>query len=83
MPLFMDVHNNVEGMSKEALDEAHKKDVAVQEKYGVKFKDYWYSESEKKIFCLCEAPDLESAAAVHKEAHGGTADHVFEVKRGE
>jgi hypothetical protein len=83
MPLYMDVHENVEGISKEALEEAHKKDLEVQEKHGVKFIDYWYSEEDGKIFCLCEAPNKEAAEAVHKEAHGNTADKVIEVKKGE
>lgn len=83
MPIYMDIHENVEEISKEKLQEAHKKDLEVQEKHGVKFIDYWYSEDEKKIFCLCEAPDKEAAVAVHKEAHGGVADKVIEVKKGE
>ena len=63
MPLFMDIHHNVEGMTREKLVEAHVKDVEVQGKHGVKFVDYWYSENEGKIFCLCNAPNLEAAKA--------------------
>ena len=83
MPLFMDIHNNVEGMTREKLVEAHVKDVEVQGKHGVKFVDYWYSEKEGKIFCLCNAPNIDAAKAVHKEAHGGEADEVIEVKLGD
>jgi len=83
MPLYMDVHKNAEGITKEALEEAHQKDIAVQDKYGVKFQKYWYNEDDKKVFCLCEAPNKEAAAAVHKEAHGGVADDVIEVQEGE
>lgn len=82
MPLFMDIHSNVEGMTKQGLEEAHKKDLEVQAKHGVKFIDYWYSEKEGKIFCLCNAPNKQAAEAVHKEAHGGAADTVIEVKQG-
>lgn len=82
MPLFMDIHNNVEGVTKEKLMEAHKKDIEVQGKHGVKFVNYWYSEKEEKIFCLCEAPNKAAAEAVHREAHGGEADEVIEVKLG-
>jgi hypothetical protein len=82
MALFLDIHNNAEGITKESLIEAHKKDVEVQGKHNVKFIDYWYNESEGKIFCLCEAPNIEAAKAVHKEAHGGVADEVIEVQRG-
>ena len=76
MPLFLDIHNNVDGITKEKLDEAHKKDIEVQGKHGVTFKDYWYSEEEGKIFCLCEAPNMEAAKSVHAEAHGGVQQEL-------
>ncbi|PLX21547.1 DUF4242 domain-containing protein [Candidatus Parcubacteria bacterium] len=78
----MDIHKNAKGITKEGLEEAHKKDLAVQAKHGVKFHSYWYNEKEEKVFCLCEAPNKEAAAAVHHEAHGGDADEVIEVKEG-
>ena len=83
MALYMDIHRNVEGISKEKLDEAHKQDLEVQAKHGVNFINYWYSEDEGAIFCLCEAPSREGAAAVHREAHGGVADEIIEVKQAE
>ena len=82
MRLYMDIHKNAKGISKKALEEAHQKDLAVQEKHGVKFHKYWYNEDEEKVFCLFEAPNKEDAAAVHKEAHGGVADEVIEVREG-
>ena len=36
MPLFMDRHN-IEGVTAEALAEAHEKDLAVQHKHGAKY----------------------------------------------
>ena len=78
----MDVHKNAKGITKEALEEAHKKDLEVQGKHGVSFKSYWYSEAEEKVFCLCDAPNKEAAMAVHAEAHGGVADEVIEVQEG-
>jgi hypothetical protein len=83
MPLFMDIHRNVDGISGEELEKAHQKDLEVQSKYGVNFVDYWYSEADKSIFCLCEAPNKEAANAVHEEAHGAAADEIIEVKRGQ
>ena len=82
MPLYMDIHRNVEGITETALEEAHQKDLEVQGKHGVKFINYWYTEEEGTIFCLCEAPNREAAAAVHKEAHGGVADEIIEVRQG-
>ena len=83
MPLFMDIHRNMTGLTPEGLAEAHKKDLEVQGKHGVNFVNYWYNEADGTIFCLCEAPSMEAAAAVHKEAHGGVADEIIEVKTGE
>jgi hypothetical protein len=78
----MDIHKNVEGLTADAVISAHKKDLEVQDKHGVKYLKYWYSEPEKKIFCLCEAPNKEAAVRVHTEAHGGAADEIIEVKEG-
>ncbi|HEX9924602.1 MAG TPA: nickel-binding protein, partial [Anaerolineae bacterium] len=40
MPLFMDIHKGVEGLTAEAVAGAHKKDLEVQEKHGVKYLHY-------------------------------------------
>ncbi len=82
MPLYMDVHKNVEGLTADAVAEAHQKDLAVQGKYGVQYLRYWYNEAEGTAFCLCEAPSKEAATAVHREAHGLVADEITEVKEG-
>lgn len=74
MPLYMDIHKNVKGMSAEAVSRAHQKDLEVQDKHGVKYLKYWYNEDEGTVFCLCEAPSKEAARAVHREAHGGVAE---------
>ncbi|MBI1879002.1 MAG: DUF4242 domain-containing protein [Chloroflexi bacterium] len=83
MPLYMDIHKGVEGLTTEAVTEAHQKDLAVQAKYGVTYLKYWYDEGTGTVFCLCEAPSKEAAEAVHREAHGGVADEIIEVKEGE
>jgi hypothetical protein len=82
MAQYMDIHRNVRNINKEKLDEAHKKDLAVEGKYGVKITDYWHSEKDEAIFCLAEAPTKEAFGAVHREAHGLEADEIFEVKQG-
>jgi hypothetical protein len=83
MPLFMDVHDAIDGLTAEAVAEAHRRDLEVQAKYGVRFLKYWYDEATGKVFCLSEAPSKEAAMSVHREAHGLVADHIFEVKEGE
>ena len=82
MPLYLDVHHKIDGLTAEALAESHQKDLAVQAKHGVNYIRYWYDEGTGKVFCLCMAPSKEAAAAVHREAHGFVADEIIEVKEG-
>ena len=82
MPLFLDIHHKVDGLTADAVADAHKKDTEVQKKYGVNYLKYWFNEKEGRVFCLVEAPDKESAIKVHKEAHGLLADEIFEVNEG-
>ena len=82
MPLFMDEHAKVEGLTTEAVITAHMMDLAVQEKYGVNYLRYWFNEEAGRVYCLVEAPSAEAAAAVHREAHGLLADSLLEVREG-
>jgi len=82
MPLVVDVHHHGEGLTAEAVAQAHQADLATQEKYGVTYQKYWFDEGSGKVFCLVEAPDKEAAIAVHREAHGLVADEITEVKEG-
>jgi hypothetical protein len=81
MPTYMDVHD-IPGVKAEAVAEAHAADVRVQGKYGVDYKSYWVNEGEGKVFCLVDAPDKETAAKVHREAHGLEAHTLYEVEQG-
>jgi hypothetical protein len=82
MPLYLDVHHKVDGLTTEKVADAHKRDLEVQSKYGVNYIRYWYDEGTGKVFCLVHAPTKEAAAAVHREAHGAMADEIIEVKEG-
>ena len=82
MPIYMDIHKGVDGLTAEAVIEAHKKDLETQGKHGVKYLKYWYNEEEGTVFCLFEAPNKEAGATVHREAHGLVADEIIEVKEG-
>jgi hypothetical protein len=82
MPLYMDHHKNVDGLTAQAVEQAHQKDLEVQDEHGAKYHSYWYNEEKGEIFCLVEAPSEEAAEAVHREAHGLTADEIIEVKEG-
>jgi class 3 adenylate cyclase len=66
MPIFMDRHD-MHGATAEAVAEAHRRDLAIQDQYGVKYLTYWYDEARSTGFCLVEAPDAETAALVHRE----------------
>jgi hypothetical protein len=83
MPLFMDVHRNVEGLTRDAVAGAHQKDLEVQKKHGVEYLKYWFNESEGRVYCLVDAPSKEAAAAVHREAHGLMADEITQVTEGQ
>jgi len=80
--LYMDIHRNVDGLTAEAVTEAHRRDLEVQGKYGVKYLKYWYDEESGTVFCLVDAPSKKAAATAHKEAHGLVADEIIKVKEG-
>jgi hypothetical protein len=82
MPLYMDIHHQVDGLTPEAVADAHRRDLEVQGKYGVNYLKYWFNEDSGKVFCLAEAPTMEAVKAVHREAHGLVADEVIEVAEG-
>ena len=82
MPLYMDIHHKVDGLTADAVKGAHAADLATQEKHGVNYRSYWFDEGSGKVFCLVEAPNAEAAAAVHREAHGLVADEIIEVQEG-
>jgi hypothetical protein len=78
----MDVHNLGDGVTVDAVAQAHQADLQTQGKYDVSYLRYWVNESEGKVFCLVEAPDADAASTVHREAHGLVADQVIEVQEG-
>lgn len=82
MPLFMDIHRKVDGLTADAVRHAHEADVQTQDQYGVEYIQYWFDEGSGKVFCLINAPSAEDAARVHREAHGLEADEIIEVKQG-
>ncbi len=82
MPMFIDQHTMEGGVSATDVAGAHQADLATQTKYGVDYMRYWVDEKAGKVFCLVDAPDAETAATVHREAHGLVADHIYEVQEG-
>jgi len=82
--LFLDVHYLGAGNVKaKDVAAAHKKDLAVQKKYGVNFINYWVDEKEGTVMCLSQAKDSSAIINTHKEAHGLIPAYVLKVKQGE
>ena len=78
MPVYMDRHY-IEGATRHAVADAHQKDLALQDKYNVKFLTYWFDEMRCTAFCLIEAPNRETIERAHNEAHGSVPNEVLEV----
>lgn len=82
MSLYMDVHRNVDA-SIEEVEEAHDRDLETQDEYDVDYQKFWIDEDGGTVFCLFEGPSKDAGEKVHEEAHGLTADEIFEVKERE
>lgn len=78
MPLYMDIHRNLDA-TVEDVEAAHELDLDKQEEHEVAYKKFWVDEGTGTVFCLFEAPSAEAGECVHAEAHGLTADEIFEV----
>src|SRR5918998_3670219 len=78
MPIFIDRHD-LTGLTAADIADAHRKDLEIQERYGVRFLTYWFDEARGTTFCLIDAPDIATAMRVHDEAHGEVARDVIEV----
>lgn len=82
MPLYMDFHSDMEGITIEDVKNAHTADLAIQAEYGVTFKQFWVNTEAGNVFCLIDGPDKKSCEAVHQAAHGNTACNLSEVESG-
>ena len=83
MPLYMDVHRSLpKGATADDLTHAHEADLQMQDRYGVRYLNFWGDPQGGKAFCLVEAPDAETATRVHREAHGLVVDEIYPVFQG-
>ena len=80
MPLYMDLHKGVQGLTKDEMRQVHQADLDVQDKYGVTYHKFWVNEESGTIFCLVEGPSKEACIATHGEAHGHLACEIIEVQ---
>jgi AraC-like DNA-binding protein len=81
MPLYMDFHK-IDNVTLDDVKSAHTADVSIQEKYGVKYHQYWVNQKEGTVFCLVEGPDAETCELVHQLAHGNLPCAMTEVEHG-
>jgi len=81
MAVYMDRHY-IEGATQHAVADAHHKDLALQDKYNIKFLTYWFDEARCTAFCLIEAPNRNTIEQAHNEAHGSVPNEVLEVDPG-
>ena len=79
MPLFIDLHNDMQGVSREAVCDAHLADVDIQDQHGVKYHKFWVNEEKGFVFCLIEGPSKEACEKVHRMSHGHVACEIIEV----
>ena len=81
MPLFMDIHRDVQGLSLEDVVEAHNADLAAQGDLNVHYLRWWFNQDIGSIYCLVDAPNAAAAVDVHK-SHGLVADEIIPVEQG-
>ncbi|MDA0351026.1 MAG: DUF4242 domain-containing protein [Chloroflexi bacterium] len=81
MPYFMDRHD-LPGATAEDVAAAHLQDLAVQDRFGVKYLSYWFDYDQHSAFCLIDAPDADRARAVHEASHGMLPSQIMPVDRG-
>ena len=81
---YIDIHDLEPGkVAFQDVADAHAKDLATQDKYGVKFIKYWVDEQKGKVYCLSQAPNAETVSNTHKEAHGLVPSTVYKVSEGQ
>lgn len=70
----MDRHA-VEGTTRDALANAHEKDLQCQAKYGCKCVTDWSDETHQSIFCLVEATSRQAVQDMHRAALFGSTNN--------
>lgn len=74
----MDRHE-LSGVSATDVAAAHLADLAVQDRFGVQFVNYWFDYERQHAFCLADGPDMASVEEVHRQSHGLVPNQVIEV----
>ncbi|MFI1968736.1 SCO4226 family nickel-binding protein [Streptomyces cinnamoneus] len=76
MAKFMDVHRDMQGITKEQLAAAHRADQAIEREEGVRFERAWADPKAGVVYCLSEAPSADAVKRIHERAgHPPTEVH--------
>jgi Nickel responsive protein SCO4226-like len=78
MRTYMDIHDGFVGVTREQLEEAHRRDLEIQADEGVSYQRAWLDPVSGKVFCLATGPDIDAVKRVHARA-GHPTDQVFEL----
>ncbi len=78
MAKFMDVHEGFFGVTGEQLQEAHDRDLAIEDTEGVHFEHAWLDPEAGKVFCLASGPSKEAVMRIHEQA-GHPTPEVYEL----
>jgi len=58
MPIYMDVHADLGDVTEQDIKDAHERDLAIQDKYGVQFLTFWFNSPDGEAFCLVKSVGL-------------------------
>ncbi|MFG2824212.1 SCO4226 family nickel-binding protein [Kitasatospora sp. NPDC048365] len=78
MPMFMDVHHGMTGITEEQLKAAHQADLSIEGEEGVHFQQAWADPESGTVYCLSNAPSREAVQKIH-ERTGHPADEIHPV----
>ena len=78
MGKFMDVHSGFIGVTATQLQEAHDRDLAIENDEGVHFERAWMDPDAGKVFCLATGPTREAVMRIHERA-GHPTPEVYEL----
>lgn len=74
MAKFMDVHTGFVGVTQGQLEEAHGRDLAIEDEEGVHFERAWLDSEAGRVFCLATGPSKEAVMRVHERAGHPTGE---------
>jgi hypothetical protein len=78
MARFMDVHDGFFGVTQAQLNEAHQRDLEIEDSEGVHFERAWLDPEAGKVFCLSSGPSKEAVMRVHDKA-GHVTTEIYEL----